>query len=224
MTDAPIQFSVGKPIEFVCPNCSAKSLFALQNKIDLSANKANWTKLRDGSLLAATCSGCNSDIPFEFGMLASDKRKKLAFWLDVENDVFSIQKAVEEQKFEDHVLRKVTDSNTLSEIAAIFQDDLDDAAMLLLKHMTAAGYYQDTGKNPLICHYFNRDEESLFFMIITTEDGDPETISMPISSYESLRASAAKAKQHLFPIGTWVTWNDETAMNLWTSIQGQAIK
>ena len=214
-------------IEFKCPFCQARNRANLISRVYLNDGSRAKSKILDGSLLDLTCWQCKESAPFEYSMQALDTDRKFSLWLDPKGDPMALGEKVWDGLDKSYDLRRVTDSNSLNELAQIWSAGLDDAAMLLLKHMLAARVLQDSGKAPLICAYSGRvqdkDGDVLEFVIYKTEESDPEAITTPFSVYETLVDASTVARQKLFAKGQWVDWDDETAKNLWTAIQGQAI-
>ncbi len=214
-------------IEFKCPFCQARNKANLISRVYLNDGSSAKTRILDGSLLELTCWHCNESAPFEYSVQAVDTDRKYSLWLDPAGDPLALGKNVWNGIDSAYDLRRVTDSNTLNELAQIWASGLDDAAMLLLKHMLAARVLQDTGKAPLVCAYAGRIQENdadlMEYVIYSSEEADPEAITTPFSAYETLVEAATTARQNLFSKGQWVDWDDETARNLWTAVQGQSI-
>ena len=208
-------------IEFECPFCGGKSDTTLQLRIDLQKEPAALSRLFEGKLTEIACSKCGGSAVFDYSVELTDSENKLIFWLDPPNDPFSL-KLNEGLCKADYRYRRVADSNTLREVVSVFRDNLDDGAMLLLKHLVAARILKDSGHSPLICNYEGLAGEAtdawLEFIIFTTEEGDPESVTVPLSMYIGIVGQISEIENVVMPVGNWVDWNDQTAERLWMSI------
>jgi hypothetical protein len=158
----------------------------------------------------------------EHSLVFVDEAHGGAIWLDPPNDPLAAANPPLEPMDR---LRRVTDSNALRELAAIWRDGLDDGAMLLLKHMLAARMLEDSGSAPILCSYedrFNSDgQEWLEYVVFTSEEGDPEGLRTPIATYRSVATAAEAVAADVFPGGKWVDWDDKSAQNLWEAMQSR---
>jgi hypothetical protein len=215
--------SMSREVEFLCPFCKARNKAQLCVRVDAVADPDLVDQLADGTLFEVTCWQCKESAPFDFSSQFLDRKRGICFWHDPPNDPLALGEEAAGDSFSDFQLRKVTDSNTFRELVHVWRDGLDDAAMLLLKHMLVARVMKDTGHCPVICNYDARinfeGQEWLEYVVFASEESDPETIRTPISVYESVAGAVQPFKESLFPVGQWVDWNDVTAEKLWTALQ-----
>ena len=190
--------------------------------IDFQLQPDAYLKLMAGSSTEITCSSCRISAPFEFSLQVVDRERNLSIWLDPPNDPFAIKGFVQRDLIMEMSLRRVADMNTLREVAAVFRDGLQDGAMLLLKHMLAARILQDSGSSPILCSYEQRAGDSadarLEFVIFYSEEGDPETVTVPYEMYTNLVSETAPIISSVMPRGAWIGWDDDTVEKLWKAL------
>ena len=209
-----------REVEFFCPHCKARNKTSLHTLVDARNEPDVAAQLLAGTLSEVTCWQCRDRVPFEHSLVSVDPVKGEAIWLDPPNDPLAGGTAPETAVAK---MRRVTDANALRELTAIWRDGLDDRAMLLLKHMLAARMLEETGSAPLLCAYedrFNMDgEEWLEYVVFTSEEGDPEALRTPYSTYRSVAEAVERQADSVFPEGKWSDWNDTSARSLWEAMQ-----
>jgi hypothetical protein len=96
--------------------------------------------------------------------------------------------------------------------------------------MLAARVLEDTGSPPLVCAYedrFNLDgSEWLEFVVFTDEQGDPEALRTPFSTYAGVLEAienGGKATRDIFAAGDWSDWDENAARALWESMRQEKL-
>jgi hypothetical protein len=215
--------SDARTVEFFCPHCKARTQSSFHTRIDAATEPDLSAQLLAGTLSEVTCWHCGERTLMEHSLVYVSRDRSGAIWLDPPNDPLGF--AAPPEGGTGPRMRRVRDANALRELATVWRDSLDDRAMLLLKHMLAARMFEETGSAPVLLAYedrFNEEgQEWLEYVVFTDEEGDPEALRTPVSTYKSvvdaLDANREKVGQVLAP-GTWVDWNGETARNLWEAL------
>lgn len=211
-----------REVDFYCPHCREKNSGAFHMRIDARSEPEEASRLLAGTLSEVTCGSCRERSQMEHSLVFVDEPHGGAIWLDPPNDRLAAGVPPLEPM---ERLRRVTDSNALRELAAIWRDGLDDGAMLLLKHMLAARMLEESGSAPVLCAYedrFNSDgQEWLEYVVFTSEEGDPEGLRTPFATYRSVAAATEGVAAEVFPAGKWVDWDDKSAQNLWEAMQSR---
>lgn len=205
-----------REIEFFCPHCRARNKAALHTRVDARIEPEVAAQLLNGSLSDVNCWQCREQTPLEHSLVYVDEGVGGAIWLDPPKDPLAVGEPPIENLSK---MRRVRDANAVRELASIWRDGLDDAAMLLLKHMLAARMLEETGFAPILCAYedrFNMDgKEWLEYVIFTSEDGDPESLTTPVSTYKSVAEAVEQQRDAVFPVGQWADWDDGAAQQIW---------
>jgi hypothetical protein len=215
-----------RQVEFHCPFCKARNRAELTVEVDAADTDA-VEALLDGSLFEAACWHCKETAPFEYSLLYTDAANRRAVWLEPPNDPLALGEAASQQTGEDWTRLRVQDSNTLRELVRIQQAGLDEAAMLLVKHLLAARILQDTGVSPVLCAFDalarDADGEWLEYVLFQTEESEPEMVRAPRSVYDGAAEAAAVGRSEVLNAGEWVDWSGETAGRLWSAAQRNVI-
>ena len=210
-----------RAVEFLCPHCRGRLRAEFHTRVDAESEPELAGRLLAGTLSEVTCAHCKERPHLEHSVIYVDMAANGAIWLDPPKDPLAVSGPPTGGLPER--LRRVADSNALREIAKIWDDGLDDAAMLLLKHMLAARMLEETGSAPILCAYedrFNNEgQDWLEYVVFTSEEGDPETLRTPYSTYLGVADALAHRVESVFPAGQWVDWDETSAKALWEAMQ-----
>lgn len=215
-------------VEFHCPFCKAHNRAEMWLRIEAAEDPALVQQAMDGALFTHTCWSCKEAATFDHALLFVDTARRVWFLNQPPSDPLAEHLAPAEMDNppNDFQLRRVSNTNAFQELLRVWQDGLDDGAMLLLKHMLAARVLQDTGEPPILCSYDVRvthdRQEWLEYVVFANEESEPETLAVPLSTYESVRQTISPYTAALFPVGQWIDWNDETARTIWETVQGNS--
>jgi len=215
--------SSSREVEFFCPHCKARNRATMWLQVNAASDPALARRVVDGSLFEQTCWHCRQTTALDHTLRYQDPQRRLWLLNAPPDDPLAGELESAQAPPEGYRLRRVEDMNALKELLHIWDDDLDDATMLLLKHMLAARVLRDTGSAPALCSYdtqITRDrQEWLEYIVFQTEESEPETLTVPMIVYADLLKTIEPHKEELFPIGEWVHWDHTTAGRMWEALQ-----
>ena len=215
--------TLSQDVEFTCPHCKARNNATLWPRIDAESAPEVMDQLYAGTLFDHVCFHCHEPTALDHTVLVEFATARTAIMNSPPSDPLAAAVDAADSSLEDYSLRRVTDSNALRELALVIRDGLDDAAMLLLKHMLAARVMQDRGEPPVLCNYESTmrdgDKEWLEYVMFQTENSEPETLTVPMSVYQDVLNTVRDEKQMRFPTGQWMDWNEESAQCVWEHVQ-----
>ena len=189
-----------------CRHCHKSYEVGIYTAIDVSANPDLKEKVRDGSVFVLECPYCGTKGLYSGHLLYIDPDAKLFFSLIPEG--FPGGSPVDaEGRYSDFTTRLVRTPGELIEKICIFESGLDDAAIEMVKFVTA----QDMKAEPAGAMRFfclNGADNDLIFTF--PSGGEMHTVSVGFGSYEDCAAVVGRNKdllpQGLFPEvnGEWI--------------------
>jgi hypothetical protein len=210
-------------VDYHCPHCHARNRIQAWTIVNAARDPHLAERILDGSLFEFSCRGCEAVHLLDHALLFCDEARSLAILHAPPADPLMPDEKVLNALSVEYQLRVVEDGNAFRELVHVWQDRLDDAAMLLLKHMLAARVLEDTGVCPVMCSFDARvnveRQEWLEYIVFQTEERAAETLRVPLSVYQSLEQEIAPQRASLFPNGQWIAWDDETAQQVWETLQ-----
>src|SRR5262249_49154899 len=137
-------------IEIVCPFCGAKKRVRVWLNLNAQENPGQIEDALSGKLFEVDCKGCKGEIPLEHSLHFHDPSEKRYYRFDAPSG--GLQARTEElvEGGSGYDLRRTADFSSSLELLHIWNEGLDDAPMLLMKHMLAAEVEQQAGNPPLI--------------------------------------------------------------------------
>lgn len=210
------------PIEIVCPYCAAKNRLKVWLNLNARVDGLQIENAQSGKLFEVECKACKNDIPLEHSLHFHDPDGKRYYRFDAPSG--GLQANLEELPHggAEYTLRRAADFSSLLELLHIWKECLEDAPMLLMKHMLAAEVEQQAGNPPMICNFSHVDrssgEQTLEFVVIETEEGDGQNAGVPFSLYNLLKDKLAHVKDRFFPVGVWIDWDHITAKGVFELI------
>lgn len=182
-----------------CRHCDKLYEAGIYTSIDVSANPDLKEKVRDGSVFVFECPYCGTKGLYTGHMIYIDHEAKQFISLVPEG--FPGGGPVDvEGRYADYVTRLVRTPGELIEKLCIFDAGLDDAAIEMVKFVTA----QEMGAEPAgAMHFFclNGADNDLIFTF--PSEGEMHTVSVGFSTYEDCAAVVGRNKdllpQGLFP-------------------------
>ncbi len=153
----------------ICPRCGKKSEYTAWSSLNGTLDPEAKQKLLDGTLFIVECPSCGQRIQVYYPILYHDMEHAAMVYF-VDESCVEDTKAMfaETKKMVDPTLPKirnriVTDQNALREKAIIFENELDDRVIELLKqaylalasekypdaHVTAVYFYAEGGKREM---------------------------------------------------------------------------
>src|SRR5258708_1350427 len=203
------------PIEVVCPFCAAKNRTKVWLNLNTLTDPIQIEDALNGKLFELECKGCESEIPLEHSLHFHEPASLRYYRFDGPSGGLQARAEELEDDGRGYVLRRTGDFSSLRELMHIWKAGLDDAPMLLIKHMLAAEVQRHSGKAPLVCNFSHLDrskgEPTLEFVVIESEEGEAQNAGAPMKLYEELLTRIEPIRAMVFPVGVWVEWDHVTA-------------
>lgn len=196
-----------KPVNVACPNCSKQSTFTMWQNVDSMQDPMLKQQILDGTIFDFKCPYCEYEVAMNYDLLFNmpDHGVMLHLIVDAEQ-ALKLPELIEAQEngltgdakkmAKMYIHRIVPDLLTLREKTLIFDKDLDDRVIELMKYIYAAQYIEQKGIEPQ--HVFfsvNEKNEPQFELY-----GDSELLAVAVydkNLYTSLQHSP---KRKLKPI------------------------
>ena len=182
--------------ELVCSECGLEQLFTVYNSVNVSLNPDAKEKLIKGELTAFTCDACGHQVEMVYPLLYHDMENKLMIYMDpngqldlngIENKQFMFGTLLNES----YRYRIVSTREEMVEKIYIFDHELDDKALELLKHYIRETHLSN-GDDPdetLLC-YGGRgliEDEGEVILINKLSGTDQKSFRVPIDKYQELK-------------------------------------
>lgn len=175
-------------IDYTCPHCENKFKIAVYPMINLQSEHYLYEDLFSLDLFKVHCTNCKKTSLIQYNTLIVDMYKKYIIYLLIENSV-NLDKVISDLKvnpeyskvFQDlKYTRLVGSLNELLEKLLIFDYDLNDRVMEVLKLGLYSNKRLDSEKYPKIC--FNKiDKENLIFTCFNTSDNTIQPIDIAVN-------------------------------------------
>ncbi len=206
--------SRSKRLEVLCPECQAPNPFLQWEIVDSAENPELCQLILDGSLFDFTCRNCEEEITLDFSIRFEDHAHERMVQYDAPRGP---QLALVDPPNPWYRMRLVRDQNAFIEVVRIWNDNLEDYVMLVLKHLLVRDYEAETGQRPLLCSYMSRSSESELdrfeYAISFRGDASPRFTSGDVP-YSELLFGMSRHAEELMPNGQWVPWDHEMAKRL----------
>lgn len=181
-----------------CPECGQMSEITVWNSITVKDSKDLKQDLLQGKINMFHCPSCSHTALMPTPMLYHDEEKRLMISFSPCNDVIlknqlfdNVQKTSKEsgelEKLEGYNLRFITDYNELLEKILIFDNDMNDKTIEVIKLMILS---QDLEKSEnRVCRFGKSENGVLEFMIYDAKENQTYTSSVPKETYDTIDAS-----------------------------------
>lgn len=181
-----------------CPKCGQMSEVTVWNSITVKDSADLKQDLLRGRVNMFCCPSCSYTALMPTPMLYHDKDKKLMISFSpcddpvLKNQLFdNVQKTSKEsgelEKLEGYNLRFITDYNELLEKILIFDNNMNDKTIEVLKLMVMS---QEIDKvEQRVCRFGKMENGVIEFMIYDMKDRQTYTSSVPEETYETIAKS-----------------------------------
>ncbi|MEE1350799.1 MAG: CpXC domain-containing protein [Clostridia bacterium] len=178
-----------------CPKCSQMSDVTVWSSITASDSEDLKGELLSGKLNMFSCPSCEYKALMPHPMLYHDEQRKLMISFSPTTDPLVKERSFEDikeasrtsgelEKLEGYNLRFITDYNELLEKILIFDNDLNDKTIEVIKLMILS---QDADKSEQrTCRFGKKCEDGIEFMIHDFIENQIFTSTVPISSYDTV--------------------------------------
>lgn len=185
-----------------CPKCAQMSEVTVWSSITVKDSQDLKADLLAGKINMFKCPSCEHIALMPHPMLYHDEDKKLMISFSPTNDTVlkenmfsnikeSSKKSGELEKLEGYNLRFVTDYNELLEKVLIFDNELNDKAVEVIKLMILS---QDVDKSEQrTCRFGKICDDGLEFMIHDFIENQVYTSTVPKSSYDTVYKSLTES-------------------------------
>ncbi len=182
-------------VDLVCPECDLEQEFTVYDSVNVSLNSDYKERLINGKLTVFTCDGCGYHVEIVYPMLYHDMDKKLMIWMDPDNQ-FDLS-GLENEQFlfdildESYQYRIVSTREEMVEKVYIFDDDLDDKPLEMLKHYIRETHLStDDDPEQTILYYGGRgvfEDEGDVIFINKWSGPDQKSFRLPMAKYWQIK-------------------------------------
>ena len=178
-----------------CPSCSSLQEMTVWDSITVKDSPDLKADLLAGKVNIFRCSSCSHSGLMPTPMLYHDEEKKLMISFSPCNDE-SIRRRLFEnicetsknsgelKNFEEYNLRFVCEYNNLLEKILIFDAELNDKAIEIIKLLILS--QEPEKQDDRICVFGKREEDTIEFMVQDIKENMIYTANIPISTYETI--------------------------------------
>jgi hypothetical protein len=202
-----------------CPRCNAESPFTLWRSLNVTLNPAEKHALIAGELFRFTCPGCGATTQVVYPMLYHDMQRKLMIWMmpddDDDGDDDDVGPPAESGGsglprggvMDGYTARSVRSVNELLEKILIFDADLDDVALEMVKIIIATQLEAGGQPKDATIHFAQVDRdasgaEQLVFAVVTPTG--TRAAALPREPmYSNMEKAAAELASRHPPPGKW---------------------
>lgn len=178
-----------------CPSCGQLQDMTVWDSITAKDSPDLKADLLAGKINIFKCSSCSHFGLVPTPMLYHDEDKKLMISFTPSNDPSLKQRLFENvcetskasgelEAFEEYNLRFVCEYNALLEKILIFEADLNDKAVEVIKLLILS--QEPEKQEQRICIFGKKDKDNLEFMVQDTKENMIYTSSVPISTYDTI--------------------------------------
>ena len=181
--------------ELVCPECGLEQLFTVYNSVNVTLNPDYKEKLINGELTILTCDACEYQVEVIFPILYHDMENKLMIWMNPDGQLDPNEVGNQQFLFgmldESYRYRIVSTREEMVEKIYIFDHDLDDKPLEMLKHFIRETHLGN-GDDPdqTILYYGGRgvfEDEGEVIFIDKLSGTDQKSFRVPIDKYQELK-------------------------------------
>ena len=192
--------SISEKQTIKCPACGEISDLTVWESITANDSPDLKSDLLKGKINIFNCGACGQKALFPSPILYTDDAKKLVISFSPQTDESEKQKLFEEIKessqksgelenYPDYNLRFVTSYNELLEKILIFDNDLDDKVLEVIKLLVLA---QERDKmSQRACIFGKRDGDAIEFMVTDKKENMVYTSRVPRDTYDTIKAQLA---------------------------------
>ena len=171
-----------------CPKCKQESEFIIWKSLNADINPEAKQNLLDGSLFNFECSNCGHKCNVDYGILYHDMKKQVMVYYVNESSVEKTKEMMADTKklkgMEEYRNRIVTNQNALREKAIIFDNDLDDRIIEIIKLIYFANAHEQFPDANVTEIYFSVDEGKYFLDLIADS---PMSTQIPDNVYDDIK-------------------------------------
>ena len=181
--------------DLVCPECGSEQEFTLYDSINVSLDPDAKEKLVNGELTIFTCDECGNQVEGIYPMLYHDMDHKLMVWMDPDGNIDPNE--LDKREFllsmlnEDYQYRIVSSRNEMFEKILIYDNDLDDKPLEMLKYYIRETHLsKEDDPNETVLYFGGRDvfeDEGEVVFIDKLTGPDQKSFRVPIHKYMQIK-------------------------------------
>jgi hypothetical protein len=211
-----------------CPGCGRRSTFTTWSSLNATLDPDQKPRLLSGELTRFTCPACGHSAEVSYPLLYHDMERQLMLWHVPDASVKhgyeapgELPAAMRKTLGAGYRFRRVGTLNSLREKVLIFDHDLDDRVVEVLKLLVVAQAPSGkipTGADVYFSEIVREDDGSngLAFTIVS-EKGSSGAI-LPMGMYQKVAADLARGLAQP-PDGSWPVIDSEFAFRLFSSAE-----
>lgn len=182
--------------ELVCPECNSEQEFTIYDSVNVTLDPNAKEKLINGELNIFSCDTCGYKVEIVYPMLYHDMDGKLMIWLDPEDRLDPDKLGEKQPHFgtfldESYHYRIVSTRNEMMEKILIFDNELDDLPLELLKYYIRQTHLgKDDDPDETVLFFGGRDlieNEGEVILINKLSGPDKKSFRVPISKYLQIK-------------------------------------
>ena len=174
----------------VCPKCGREFEYTMWQSIN-TGMKFAIPDIISGKLFEVRCSGCGETYTMDYPILFNDMLHKVMIHYVAEDDVDEAIKSVALSRALGYRIRVVTSQYDLREKTAIFNADLDDRVVELLKYLLITDHMDELGGREVEYVLFDPDGDDSMLEILT-DDGRVSYMKDVMPVYETIEEHIAE--------------------------------
>lgn len=200
--------SMERKEKITCPNCEAKNDFIVWQSLNGDIDPEAKQQLLNGTLFNFKCKKCGYESKVNYPILYHDMKHNVMIHCVPEEEVEEAYKGFIESenaidiKLPNYTKRIVTNHNSLREKAIIFENELDDRIIEIIKLFHLAKVSEQIPDANITDVFFYMSDDKYFFDFL---GGQRFTSEIPLTMYKDIKnmfAERLKDESDLFFVGT----------------------
>ena len=183
-------------IVLACPECHAEQEFTIYDSVNVSLNPEAKKRLINGELMVFTCDACGCQVEMVYPILYHDMEKKLMIWMEPDGQLTPAEhdkrRVLYDTSLDDSYLYRIVSSREeLVEKIMIFDDDLDDKPLEMLKYYIRESFLSNgDDPNKTVLNFGGREvieKEGEVILINKLSGPDQKSFRLPIKTYWKIK-------------------------------------
>lgn len=183
-----------------CPQCGAEIMFKVKKEIDIPDDLVYKKKILNNKLFTMSCKKCGFGTPAEYYCRYNDMDQRYLIWvmpkftpedrkkIEIHNERIKTDDVLRLARI-DYRMRAVKDDMDLKEKIIIFDDNLDDRIIELMKVATVPYIRNELGiQSDIVQFRFTKMEKSgEYRFVVMFKDTKPEVLYFNMEQYEEIK-------------------------------------
>jgi len=182
--------------ELVCPECDFEQEFIVYDSVNVSLNPEAKKQVITGELTTFTCEGCGYQMEVVYPFLYHDMENKLMIWMNPDDQLDPNGPANKQFLFgtlldDSYRYRIVSTREEMVEKISIFDDDLDDKPLEMLKYYIRESFLsKDDDPDQTILYYGGHgviEDEGEVIFINKFSGPEQKSFRLPMGKYWQIK-------------------------------------